>query len=417
MDPLTYYLLVTSGVSLLSSLVNVTNQRSMLNDQQDFNSAEAEKARDWSSEGARYDRMTSLGFNPNLVAASIMGNAQSVPYAASSPTAPQVPDMMSGLQKLLTNMPGVSVEDKKVDAEARHMNLLYDLIEFENGFLPITMQQQIDYWNEYIDGLKKDNSIKDYEIKRLDAYAPYLKPIAAQEYLQSIGNTSRIFAEAEKFFAEAQVNYADVDLKKVMQSWYRSEIGLNYRRGRLLFAQEQTEYQKAFELETQANLNIANQGLVKAQTEVAENQAMLTFQQAFDQFMDNQLKSGGEISIVGDVMRDLVIMDLTEDGEGKRLCNSILKGQRTLYDNQIESRWQNYGHEFLMNLGDEVPGLLRGFIPISHYNIGRKTSNQSHTTKGSSAPSKPAVNQTVVKDGHKIRVDSHGTKWIDGHPQ
>ena len=88
MDPLTW-LLILSGVSIISGGTQYFAQNSMLDKQQDFNSAEAEKARDWSSESSRFDRMTQLGFNPDLAAASIMGNVQSVPYAASSPNAPQ----------------------------------------------------------------------------------------------------------------------------------------------------------------------------------------------------------------------------------------------------------------------------------------------------------------------------------------
>lgn len=380
-DAIVWPLLIMTLVSAGVSVGGIFNQRSMLSDQQDFNSAEAEKARDWSSEPERFDRMTSLGFNPDLAAASIMGNVQSTPYAASSPVAPQTPSMLDGFQNLLSQLPELSMKDVKNDAVVTGINLDNDIKRFELGWKPILYTEQVNWYKASIGNILKDTDIKEFNRQQLEARAPYAKMLAAEEYFQALYLTDKMFTDVQDVWASVAQKYADVDLKRVVKDWYIHDT-------RRVDSQTSLNYNLGFQAATQGRLNeqstlltIDQQGLVKAQTATEEARALAEFQGAVRQFIDNQTKLGG-VYIPGDMLYDSVMAEYADE-DGKFLCKTFLQAERDIYDSYVQSRWKNYKKEFVMNLGDAVPEFIRGFIPVARQGVYNRN------------PKKPSVNTNV----------------------
>ena len=384
MDPLTW-LLILSGVSIISGGTQYFAQNSMLDKQQDFNSAEAEKARDWSSESSRFDRMTQLGFNPDLAAASIMGNVQSVPYAASSPNAPQVPGLFDQLMKMVGSMPGMDIDAQKAPLEIEGLQLDNLTKRIQNDFLPFQLSEQINMWKAYAEEAGSQSLLNMANLPVVQAYARYAEPIAAEQYFQAMALTDKMFLECDKIFADTQAQWAEIDLKSVVKRWYGKDIQLKDSEIMKNKAEELYFYNSSYERETAANLNIAQEGLVRAKTDTEEKLAMKTLQDAISQYISNQKVA--DFHLKADTLNDLVMMDFAERGEGRNVRDVILDGERTIYDNMIQSRWQNYHKEFMMNLGDAVPEFIRGFIPISHYSIPSKSKMPSSSSSSSGSKS------------------------------
>lgn len=408
MSPIEWILLLQGVVTLVSSIYQTSHQESMLESQQDFNSAEAEKARDWSVNG-KYDDFVGLGFNPDLAAASVMGNAQSVPYAASSPNAPQVPSVLGGFEKLMEQMPSFINDEKKVNSEIQHTDLLNEELRIRNGILPITLQSQIDYYSAYANELAADADIKKENLKLVQAQTPYAQALAAEQYFQAVALTDRMFLDCDKILSEVASNYADVDLKKAMKSWYHADT---WR----VKSEELKNYAQAWESEEGARLNIEKQGLVKAQALTEEQNAISAGLKAIQDYMDTELRQrSGNLPIQSDIMTQLAIMHYFGDADAIKVRDGILAGERTIYDNYILSRYENYDKEFIMNFGNAIPEIIRGFIPISHTTVGNKpmpttkpTSTQKPITPGSTMEGKWNITYPSTGKTHTIYTNKNG---------
>lgn len=407
--------LVNAGVSVGS----IFNQRSMLREQEDFNSAEAEKARDWSSEGQRFDRMTQLGFNPDLAATSIMGGSQSVPYAASSPNAPQTPSILDAFQSMLSQLPNMNVSEKKSAAEIRHLDLLSDKLGIENGFLPLSLKQQQDYWNVYIDKLKTEHWIDFENWKKLSAQADWARPMAAAEYFDTLNRGQSLLAQADAYWAEATKDYAEVDLIfPNLAEYYGSS---------------------AAESRSRIGVNVALEGLYLQQKETESWRTKSELYDSALKYYDSQFRTmtlGMPFS--NDLMQDIFMLRATPEGRkiSDRLFQAVLNGNRELYDFKIQQDMKHWSGNLVNSIVNggftDMVSSGMGTVPFLLYGAGKGSRPYPKAVSMDNKPSPSNVSVEVGKSyvkqsnksrpnvrfkdehGNVFRIDSYGNRWVNG---
>jgi len=383
-------MLVSSMVSIATSGIQMSRQQSMLDQQLDFNSDEAQKAREYLSEPERLHRLASLGVNPDLALSSIMGNPQTSSFAAGSP-GQVMPSDIGNLSNLLGGFTDKMLQEQLNDAQIRNLNSNTTGQDIENGFLPLTLSAQVDYLGAWTEAKVKDGFMSEAMADYYREQIPWVSPLSASECALNYSRVSEAFAAADKFWAEA-------DTQEHLQGLYDSEKGLNWQ---------------AVKESIQRTKNLETQGkILDIQTETAAYERDETWSQSVMALYDQEWRAKMDgAPFTGDVMLDLFFMRSTDEGKefSEKFVKEYFEGSRSLYDFDMQNKMDHYWDNFWLKLGandvlDAGSTLGSGALIGRGRGVGKGLGMQT-TPKATPYGMKPE------KFKSQVRVDSNGKKW------
>lgn len=384
------------------------SQMDLLDVQQQFNHDEALLNREFLSEDERFKRMVQIGFNPDLAAQSVMGVGASSGFAASSPNAPTLPNIGANWSQLLGSFPGNMLaalqqpaEIENIEAHTRGQNL-------ENFWFPITQQTQIDLWTKHSENFISSTNLNN---ALSDVYREEGKWIGPH----SQAELNKMHAEYVNIMSDAILNFESVETQEALQSLYSAESSEAYASASEHKAEARLFNAQAEEQETENTwLYVKKQILDNGYTE-SWYDAQLKY---FDWKVRDML---GGFETTTDFDKLYYLLKATKNDYLSKLADDmfldILTFSREQYDYQIQTQMDNFWKLKLLGIdvGDFVPNMympIGGGMTTAPKAVPVGPKNKVNT--GGKNP-KPNTHQNV--NGKDVRVDSHGTVWINGVPQ
>lgn len=396
-----------AGSNLGGALLNATPALIGQNAQNKFNAEQAAINREFWSERGRYQRMVSMGFNPNLAAASVMGVSQSpgMPAQASSGM-----EALNEMQRQMYDSPAQKANINMDNSVAHYNDSMKRYIDTQNDWYPISQEAQINLWEAEKANF---NHLNDYYDALGDKIYTELSLMPMVSY-----------AEAYERYAKAKQAFADI--KRIL-----SEVGVNVEQKRLIGFQadiaEVDSYVK--------DVTVAYQ--------VAFEQLKTQFQNALAKNEDwalkiNEITNG--LGFTGDLMLDLALISATGD-DGSKTVDSIFKSMLDVSgkadDLQVEIQKRNYGIKWLMSLGYTYQDALKAFSGGLGAGLGASLTSPAGpigtvgsaagavkgagaadgAVKGAGAAGAGQAGKSKIwydEAGRRHRIDSYGNHWLGG---
>lgn len=383
-------LMVSVFASVASAGIQADRQQSMLDQQLDFNSEEAQIAREYLSEPERYNRLVQLGANPDLALSSIMGNPQTSSFSAGSP-GQVMPSDISSLSNLFGGFTDRMLTEQLNAAQIDNLNSNTTGQDIENGFLPLTLSAQVDYLGAWTDAKVKDGFMSEAMADYYREQIPWVAPLSASECALNYSRVTEAFAAADKFWAEAET-------QEHLQGLYDSEKALNWQS-----VKESIQRTKNLEKEGES-LDILAETAAYERDETWAQSVMSLYDQEWRSKMDGA-------PFTGDVMLDLFFMRSTDEGKefSEKFIKEYFEGSRSLYDYDMQNKMDHWLDQFLLKLGAndvlDAGSTLGGAAIIRGGKAGFVPSGMQTTPKATPHGLKPG------KFKSEVRVDSNGKRW------
>lgn len=228
MDPITATMLL---VSLFISIVGMSKTNADQKDLMDYNAnLNEEFYEEHQSPSALFKEWTGLGFNPNLVGASLLGAGAGQTATAVSQGQPANMSALNELQSMFGQMTGQSLERfinddyitsmiDKNNADADYFRVLADM-------KPLEVNEMIRV---------NDQSIKE-SISRIGLNDENQKLIQQQNYwfgIHKSAEVSQIVSNVSKNCAETQLLIAKAKTEGTLQDLYKAQTGREWSQMRL----------------------------------------------------------------------------------------------------------------------------------------------------------------------------------------
>lgn len=384
------------------------SQMDLLDAQEQFNHDEALLNREFLSEDERFKRMVQIGFNPDLAAQSVMGVGASSGFAASSPSGPTLPNVGANWSQLLGSFPGNMLSALQQPAEIENIEAHTRAQNLQNFWFPITQQTQVELWTKHSENFISSTNLNNALTDIYHEQGRWISPHSQAEL-------NKMHAEYVNMMSDAILNFESVETQEALQSLYSAESVESYASASQHHAEARLANAQAEEQETQNTwLSVKKQILDNGYTE-SWYDAQLKY---FDWKVRDML---GGFETTTDFDKLYYLLKATKNEDLSKLADDmftdILSFSREQYDTMIDNQWNRYWRRFFLGIdaGDVVPNL---YYPIGGgMSTGPKavpTGPNSKVATGGKNP-KPNTHQNV--NGKDVRVDSHGTVWINGVPQ
>lgn len=319
--------------------------------QNEFNHNEAILAREYYSEPERFNRMTSdLGWNPNLAAAAIAGNASGVtqPAQAAAPTPQVLGD--SAFSNLFGGMMDRLYDTNEQSARVRELDSRSRFNDIQSFYFPLSFEETKRLNDEQINLWKSHGDYYDAFADYYNEMANWVGPLSAAECADRWANFNESMAQIELIGEKILTEQATQDLISAQVGTEYSKQALNYANAEL--AQSETlltEQKRLTEVEI-TNLRSSEAG--KALCEKIMASMDVTLRQSL-----------GGLSLPKDVEEYIVLAGAVGDSLSKHKAEKLVEYQlglsRRVYDQEVKNQLGNYWNNMLISLGD-IPGDIAG---------------------------------------------------------
>lgn len=402
-------------ISAIGSLAGVAlqghYQDKLLGQQNQFNASEAEAARLFASEPERYKRLVGLGFNPDLTAASIMGQgAASTPFAASSAALGAAPDF-SQLGNLLGGLPSQLLQQKLQEAQIDNLNSNTKYQDIMNGYAPLSQEAQINFLNS--------QSAKLVEAGKLDKeMAAFYNEQTKWIPILSAAEASQRYADVMETFVKIDEMWSQIDVNEALAGKYDADAAVSWQQ--VKESVQRTE-------------NLKKEGLILdnrvEQSSYERDESWASSVQAIFDANYRGLMNGMPMS--GDAMKDLIFMRATPEGRefSNKFIEQYFDGARELFDFDMENRMNHFWDNFFLGVtGSDVLSAGSNIAGSTIMARGMAGRSAVKGVKGAAVPAGLQTGSNVGKTGIKpldrlpiqskgktykyVRTDSYGNDYF-----
>lgn len=354
------------------------------------------QAQQFNSAPAQYDRLVSIGINPNMAASSVLGYSGVTSPVGGTGISP-IPD--NGISAMLGSSSAAfeMLQDVLMNKELKQSEAAVNRanargIDLENEWLPITRETQIRKWDSEISRNSYASLLDDSMKKYYDELGEWVTPLSQSEMIESYSRTFQALA--------------NIDLIKEQINTEVSEQAVNYNQVRVG--------------ESVINVNDSVITLNEALADEAKARKVLVDRQARHQFYQNlmayfDVKNRQAISglpMPDELKEYLIVLKTIGTNQQQQNADNIFKQyfqfSRDLYDEQVNNHWRNWGKNFVNDFGvkDLIPNVIitpggAGYVPTPG-------SRGPNTTRSSSAPKRAMPTPSEINPKYMGKVKRNG---------